>query len=601
MLKLVGAVMCLFVVGAGCSGRTSSNGSGELEASISPLTVQPAVTFSVSIQTPKSVLPTSVTLGATGSMVIGAGAIITRPGSALSVVTNTGSGGIDAEPTARLGDVWSTSTVTLRDRVHVLGRIRAPAVIPGSNDLIDGGIDTAAVLTPKVVTTWSVTYPAATAPDVIVNVNSTGSAAPGRYGTLRVFGGGKLSLSTGTYFVDNLDLESTSKVILNQDAGPVLIYVRLSTILRGVVSTTTNSPPDLLLGWLGTADLFVEAAFSGAIVAPSAKVVLRSVTGGQSGAFFGKDVAVDAGATVTFRPPNVIITAQQPSRNVCVSEVLPNDTLSGAARDVQYQRDLLRFCTGTDLPSCELTLRARLNVDFFAAAAALFSNRMSSGTYAQLVQDRDKLIRTFHTNGTLACQVVAGDGDGDYVPNGSDSCPTTPPLTPVLANGCTNTAIPTGPPITEVQSILKQIGVTVDPRCAGAPIPSIPAPIGAWRFPSDPSVGKAVWISRDTTQSTCPLFYQVEVVLTDGMGVRAVAFRDTDDVVLPWITRPAGAVQFNIHTTDAGNKGAWASYAVHTRSYRARAINSAGKRSDWSEYFSAGNEDCVVGQPCVNQ
>jgi len=48
----------------------------------------------------------------------------------------------------------------------------------------------------------------------------------------------------------------------------------------------------------------VEAAFTGTIVAPNAKVSLGSVSGGHTGSFFGLDVEIFPQTTVTFQPFN---------------------------------------------------------------------------------------------------------------------------------------------------------------------------------------------------------------------------------------------------------------------------------------------------------
>jgi hypothetical protein len=287
--------------------------------------------------------------------------------------------------------------------------------------------------------------------------------------------------------------------------------------------------------------------------------------------------------------------------NVC-AQLVPTPTgPPSQTQELQYQAAILSACTAPGSPACQITVRARMNFDFFTAAMLMFGGHISTGQYGQVLRDRDAAMRRFRADASLTCDVAAHDVDGDYVPDDLDACPNTPPLTPVLANGCTNTQVPAGPPAAEVQSLLKNVGVNLDPRCVGAPPPAVPAPLGAWRFPSNPSVGKAIWVSKDSGTSTCPLFYQLEVVLTDGAGIRTVTFPGTTDVIVPGITRPKGAVQFNVHATDAGNAGAWASYSVYTRSYRARAFNAGGQQSAWSAFLKAGNEDCVVGQACADR
>jgi len=586
----------IFVASSCSGGHVSEN---NLESKTGALTTG-AISFTVTLQTPKDLSPLNVALASTGTMTIGSSTKVTRPGTSLSAIANMGPGGISSDTDSVLGDVWSLSTVTLRDRAHVMGKVYAPKVVSGVGVHVDGGTDSVRSLVPATVTSWSVTYPAAVVNNVILQVNQTASRPPGRYGAMQLFSGGKLTLTTGAYFVDSLDLEQGSKVILNQDAGPVLLYVRNSVILRGVFSTTSGGASDVLLGFLGTTDVVAEVSFVGTLVAPSAKIALRSVTGGHAGAFFGKNIDVSPNTIVSYRPAHAILSTQPPtSRVACVNAIQPSDSLTGDARELQYQKDIVRYCTGTGMASCEQTIRARMNVDFFAAARQLLTQQMPTGQYIQVLQDRDRKMGDFRLNPTLACNVASHDADGDYVPDGTDACPNTPALTPVLANGCTNTQLLPGPSISEILKLSTNIGINVDPRCVGAPKPLTPVPLGAFRS-SEPSFGKAIWVSLDPGTSTCPLYYQVEFYLTDGLGRRTVTFLSTDKASLGWINPPVGAVQFALKATDSGDRGAWASYAVFTQTFRARAFNTAGALSLWSDFFTFSNVDCVSGQACTD-
>lgn len=589
---------CPFLLVAACHGPHPSHDLAAVSSAVT--SPAPALAFTMTITTPHLIPPLTVALGSNSSLMIGGATTITRPGTAFSLVTNMGTAGVDAEPGAILGDVWSVSSVTLKDHVHVLGKVVAPAMIPGNSVHVDGGVDNTTSLVPATITNWPVNYPSVVVTDVIVQGNTPASPSPGRYGALQVFNGAKLVLRTGTYYADSLDLESGSKLTLDQAAGPVLLYIRNNVlIMRGQLSTVSGDAPDLLLGYLGTAEVIIEMPFTGTVVAPSAKLTLRTVTGGHVGAYFGKSLEVGPNTTVSFRPGHAILVAQ-PSGGFdsCAAAVQPSDSLTGSAREVQYQKDILRFCTGVGIAPCEQTIRARMNVDFFMAAASVLANRMTTGRYQLVLTDRDAKLKTFRKNPTLACDVVAHDSDGDYVPDSADACRNTPPLTPVLANGCTNTQVPPGPDATAMQNVAKYLGVNVDPRCVTAPRPVRPAPLGAFRS-NNPELGKAIWVSRDPGVTQCPLFYQLEVHLTDGSQPRSTTFQAGEDTTAPqWITRPPGAVQFNIHTSDGGNRAAWANYAVFTKTFRVRAFNMAGKSSDWSDFFVFGKQDCVAGQPC---
>ena len=298
----------LWMLFASCQ-RGESGGAVE---SLSSALTAPAITFTVTLTTPHLLSPLTVGLASTASTLIGAASKITRQGTAISAITNVGAGGVDAEPDAVFGNLWSTSGVTLKDRVHALGKVYAPTVTRGNGVQIDGGVDSASPLTPPTLTTWTVTYPAAVVSNVVLQPNATASRAPGRFGTFQVASGAKLTLNTGTYFLDSLDLESGSKIILEQTAGPVLIYVRTSAIFRGAFSATSGAAPDLLVGYLNTTEVIVDAPFAGTIVAPSAKITLHSVTGGHAGAFFGRNIEVSSNTTVSLRPGHAILAALPP-------------------------------------------------------------------------------------------------------------------------------------------------------------------------------------------------------------------------------------------------------------------------------------------------
>jgi hypothetical protein len=269
------------------------------------------------------------------------------------------------------------------------------------------------------------------------------------------------------------------------------------------------------------------------------------------------------------------------------------------ALEERYQRDIARSCSAPELGRCESGLLARLNVDYFVAARRVVRREMSTSQHLAFVQDRERRRAAFRGDEAAACRIYGHDADEDFVPDHRDRCPNTPELTPVDDRGCPVTDFPQGPDIDEVLSILPRVSFTSDPRCVDAQSPVLPSPLGAWRYPNDPSVGKAVWISRDPDTSGCPIWYEIEVELTDGQGPRRATFRPDEDTTLNWITPPAGVVQFNIRTTDGHQRGAWASYDVFTITYRVRAVSGSGKRSPWSNWFKPGNEDCIAGA-CVD-
>lgn len=264
--------------------------------------------FTITLRAPRSVPVTAVTLAAEESLVVERASTIERAGSGMGVVTNLGKLGIDVQSDAMLGDVWSTSVVRLRSRAHVFGTVHAPEVIAGNAVLLDGGIDSTTALTPPTMISWTVRFERADR-DVHVEEAGLATADPGRYGTVRVLAGATLSLKTGAYFIDHLRLEAGSRLVLNQDAGPILLYVRSTIRLSGEIRSTRGTPPDALVAYRGRGAVNLDAPFDGMIVAPFALLQLSSVPGGHAGAFFARKIRVASGTTVTFRAPHAILSA----------------------------------------------------------------------------------------------------------------------------------------------------------------------------------------------------------------------------------------------------------------------------------------------------
>jgi len=244
-MKTVPVIVCCAALVA-CGNRVASRLA--IESSSNALNVGD-VSIPVSLQTPKGMEPTAFAIAATQGVSVGAGAKILRLGGHLSSISNVGPGGVEAQPDAVLGDVWSTSNVALRDRVHVLGTVHSPAVTRGNSVRIDKGIDSTTSLAPANVMSWTVTYPAGSIVNVILQPGQSASKPPGRYGVVSVASRATLTLAAGTYFLDSLDLEPSAKISLSQDGGPVIVYVRTSLIFRGAIgATAAGVAPDILLG-----------------------------------------------------------------------------------------------------------------------------------------------------------------------------------------------------------------------------------------------------------------------------------------------------------------------------------------------------------------
>lgn len=230
---------------------------------------------------------------------------------------------------------------------------------------------------------WTVTFAAHANNDVQLEPDQEQTLVPGAYRHVRVKSRAKLFLSSGTYYLDSLEvIEPEASLVLDDFNGPVIIYVKEALAFRGNV--TSNLPhPDLVLGVVGEGTVRLEAPFRGTVVAPNADIVLATGAGNTvSGAFYGKSIEVQPDVVVLHNPSSELkscckvpiraglidIEGYVPGHDSCegsldVEQVPPGELLPGTpAGEIVYRvidrapnpgvcRVETVFCApGTDVP-----------------------------------------------------------------------------------------------------------------------------------------------------------------------------------------------------------------------------------------------------------
>jgi hypothetical protein len=225
--------------------------------------------------------------------VVGANSLIQSAGTFATTI------GIDAT----VGNVQSKSSVSLGDRTRARGSVvTSGSVTLGSQAGADGGIKSSVPVSVDTLASFSVTFPTAGAA-VTLAVNEQRAIAPGSHGAVTLNTASVLFLRSGDYYFTSLDVQPQSVLVLDDSAGPVRIYVKSSLIFRGSAQNSLGAAPDFLLAYMGTTAATIESAFDGTIVAPNATITLGSVA--HSGAFYAKELVVQAGAKITYVTPVV--------------------------------------------------------------------------------------------------------------------------------------------------------------------------------------------------------------------------------------------------------------------------------------------------------
>ncbi len=253
----------------------------------------------VAVHLPAGVGLDQIALGADGQLAVADRVTVQDSAGGFASISNMGTTQSTFGTDLKAASLWSVPSISLGHRDALSGTLRTQGTVTKPADVtVTGGVLEHVQLQPGQTVTWNVVIPATSRGTVDLEPGANQTITPGRYGSVAVKSGATLRLSAGVYVFGSLDLEPQGMILLDKSAGEVFVYVQTSLIERGTFAGTNRQPIDAFLGYLGTADAAIGAAFVGTVVAPSAKLTLNSVATPHRGTFIAKNLQVDAGATI---------------------------------------------------------------------------------------------------------------------------------------------------------------------------------------------------------------------------------------------------------------------------------------------------------------
>jgi hypothetical protein len=215
-----------------------------------------------------------------------------------------------------------------------------------------------------------------------------------------------------------------------------------------------------------------------------------------------------------------------------------------------------------------------------------------------IVLDRGSKERRARANPALYCQVAGGDADHDFVPDPTDLCPNSPPLTPTNDDGCPSTKVVNGPSSSAMDRIRRHQLIGGHEKCVGAPTPSIPYRSVVQL--SHGGFGLELDIGRVTNQPAgCPVFYELYLTGLDPdtgqMASFHLGFAESEGgiVTVGSISPIPGKEQmsFSVLPGQRGDRGRLAAYAhPEVLTLIARGVNGNGNASAWTVPTRLGEE-----------
>jgi hypothetical protein len=198
------------------------------------------------------------------------------------------------------GNLWSAPPVLLGPSASVQGAVRSRAsIVTSAGAVVAGGSEEHATFgqTPL---SWTVNLPPVSSERVEVGPGLSRTLTPGAYGDVRVAPSATLTLGAGTYVFDALRTEPGANVLLDQGAGPVLVYVTGSTdvVVGGQIAATDQTSTNFLLVAFAATNVDLASPWAGTVVAPLARVTMRATPSPHRAQVFGRDIEIASGAVV---------------------------------------------------------------------------------------------------------------------------------------------------------------------------------------------------------------------------------------------------------------------------------------------------------------
>jgi hypothetical protein len=242
--------------------------------------------------------PQAVTLSAQngGQLSVGPRCTISEPtAEQFGLLSNSGNGQTLIDVTTVAGTVWSAGPVDLRNDVQINGDVHGGSTVAlGVNTKVTGTVTQNTPVGSTTVTV-TVTFPTTT-DDRHIDDGKDLDLPPGSYRDVTTNNGG-LILRSGTYFFNTLTLNSGTRFQLDTTNGPIFVYTMTSFIFRPIQSSLGGSVSAFRVFSFGTADVPIEAAFTGTVAAPLATIRLQA-NAPHAGAFFGMGIFAQAGTII---------------------------------------------------------------------------------------------------------------------------------------------------------------------------------------------------------------------------------------------------------------------------------------------------------------
>lgn len=200
---------------------------------------------------------------------------------------------------------------------------------------------------------WSVEFPSLYNSEVTVSSNEARILPPGYYKSLLLRPAGKVILTTGSYYFDNLVSEVGSVFELKNQDGTVVVNVRDQLSHRGIFKSEAVQS-DILVNFFGNRTVEIFSEFDGSLMAPNAQVVMYPAENTVHDGMYYADVL--------FLHPGTVV---QKARLSGKGEAFASLKVQAFSSDLNMHQKQLSAKSGEDLPFTDTEIGRLLNDHFF--------------------------------------------------------------------------------------------------------------------------------------------------------------------------------------------------------------------------------------------
>ena len=261
-------------------------------------------------------------------------------------------------------------------------------------------------------------------------------------------------------------------------------------------------------------------------------------------------------------------------------------------------------CFDPTLSPAAAHLIGTVNADLARLAHDVLAGSRSLASYRAAREDRQRKLAQLLADPKQQDALLAGDADGDLVPDSRDQCPKTPAGTPTDARGCPIAVRPGANDERDERNFRATLSgsrTLYNKSCKDAPRPDIPSPLEWGRGAQTKlgSMGFNLAVAKIGGQPAgCEIFYEIQFRFIDPnpgnpalppAKIVTIVFSASEDLLTDPVRAVFGLPVGSMALSPARDVVREAFLREYFRaSWRVRAVNGANQTSPWSAFVTQG-------------